>query len=177
MYVRKNAKGHPHLIISTYLITGLPGETWETVKETISFVKELQGISYNFVDFSTIIWAFPGTELYDLMVKSGKWTDEMWFNDVECPNWTVEHDVKELRKMQQYLLDRVSFTRIFTPVGFYHQILTAWNWRLFNTIQFAVYHSVFIKYALGESFARMFPRLYQKIRGYKIQKRWTDADE
>ena len=26
--------------------------------------------------------------------------------------------------------------------------------------------------ALGESFGYMFPNLYQKLRGYKIQKRW-----
>lgn len=168
----ENAKGHPNLVISTYLITGLPGETWETVEETIRFVKRLQRITYNYVDFSTIIWAYPGTELYEQMKEAGKITDEYWFEDVPCPNWTVEHDLKELREMQQYLLNRVSFTRIFTPIGFWSQMSNA----PLNVISFGWHHPRFIKYALGESFGYMFPRLYQMLRGYKLQRRWTDND-
>jgi len=76
--------------------------------------------------------------------------------------------LRELREMQQYLLNRVSFTRIFTPTGFYHQMSNA----PLNVLSFAYHHPRFIKYALGESFGYMFPNLYQKLRGYKIQKRW-----
>jgi anaerobic magnesium-protoporphyrin IX monomethyl ester cyclase len=168
-----NAKGHPRLVISTYLITGLPGETWGTVGETVEFVKKLQRISYNYVDFSTIIWAYPGTEIYEQMKEAGKITDDYWFEDKPCPNWTVEHDLHELREMQQYLLNRVSFTRIFTPIGLYHQMANA----PIQVISFAYHHPRFIKYALGESFGYMFPLLYQKIRGYKLQKRWLDAGD
>ena len=59
------SKPYPKMIISPYLITGLPGETWATVKETVRFIKSLQRIRYAFVLNSTPIWAFPGTELWN----------------------------------------------------------------------------------------------------------------
>lgn len=164
----ESAKDRPSLIISPYLITGLPGETWETVHETVAFVKRLQKIRYAYVDDSTIIWAYPGTEIYDQMKEAGKITDDYWFEDLPCPNWTVEHSMKELVEMKQYLLNRVSFTRIFTPTGFWHQMTNS----PLNVMSFAYHHPRFLKYALGASFGYMFPTLYEKLRGYKLQKRW-----
>jgi anaerobic magnesium-protoporphyrin IX monomethyl ester cyclase len=165
-----NAKGHPRLVISPYLITGLPGETWDTVEETVRFVKRLHRVFYSYVDDSTIIWAYPGTEIYEQMKAAGKITDEYWFEDASCPVWTVEHSIKELNEMKQYLLNRVSFLRIFTPMGFWHQMTNS----PINVLRFAWYHPRFLKYALGDSMGYMFPRFYEFVRGYKIQKRYDN---
>lgn len=161
-------KKYPKLVVSTYLIAGLPGETWWTIENTVEFVKSLQRISYDFVDDATPIWAYPGTQLYEDMKGAGLIDDSYWFTDGKCPNWTVEHDEKELAEMREYLLRRVSFTRIFTPTGFYHQFFNA----PLNVLKFMWYHPIFIKYALGMSFALMFPKLNKFLRGHKLQERW-----
>jgi len=77
-------------------IFGLPGESWDTVRETISFVKRTlpTGAEFN------IAVPYPGTELYEIAVKKGwivreyHWrklyqhtavmrTDEMTLQDLE----------------------------------------------------------------------------------------------
>jgi radical SAM superfamily enzyme YgiQ (UPF0313 family) len=162
------SKPYSKMIISPYLITGLPGETWATVKETVRFIKKLQKIRYAFVLNSTPIWAFPGTELWDSMRQTFGTSDNFWLTDNPCPNWTVEHDVKELSKMRNYLLNRTSILRIFTPIGFVHQMTNA----PYQVLKFLWYHPQYIKYALGGSFGAMFPRLYRKLRGDKIERRF-----
>jgi radical SAM superfamily enzyme YgiQ (UPF0313 family) len=161
-------KPYPKLVVSTYLITGLPGETWDTVKETVDLVQSLQRISYDYVDDSTIIWAYPGTEICQMMEEAGKLDDEYWFQNNPCPNYTLEHSFDELKKMRYYLLDRVSFTRFFTPKGFYHQFKNA----PINILKFMWYHPIFIRYSIGMSMSLMFPRFTAFVRGYKLQERW-----
>ncbi|MDI6783801.1 MAG: radical SAM protein, partial [bacterium] len=51
-----------------YFIIGLPGETWETIRETISFAKNLNPDYVNF----HIATPFPGTELYQI-AKENQW--------------------------------------------------------------------------------------------------------
>jgi len=163
------SKPYPKMIISPYLITGLPGETWDTVKETVRFIKSLQRIRYAFVLNSTPIWAFPGTELWESFKKA--WhleNDDYWLGDGPCPNWDVEHNVRDLSRMRNYLLNRTSILRIFTPIGFVHQMTNA----PYQVLKFLWYHPEYIKYALGGSFGAMFPRLYRKLRGDKIERRF-----
>ena len=50
-----------------YFILGLPGETQETIEETIAFAKELEADYVNF----HIATPFPGTEFYDRAVANG----------------------------------------------------------------------------------------------------------
>lgn len=165
-----NLKPYPELMVSTFLITGLPGETWETIENTIKFLKKLQKIRYAYIDTPTIAWAFPGSQLYTDMEKKYPDTinDDYWFNDTPCPNYTVEHSLEELKEMYYYMLSRISFKWIFTPVGFYTHLTNS----PLNVLQFMWYHPEQIKYAVAESFGHMFPRLYKILRGYKIQKRF-----
>jgi radical SAM superfamily enzyme YgiQ (UPF0313 family) len=51
-----------------YFIIGLPGENWDTIRQTIRFAKRLDPDYVNF----HIATPFPGTELYDIAVKN-KW--------------------------------------------------------------------------------------------------------
>ena len=53
--------------VSTFLIVGLPGETIETVKETIELVQTLQKIKYIwFGDNMIILFIYPGTTVYEI---------------------------------------------------------------------------------------------------------------
>ncbi len=51
-----------------YFIVGLPGETWDTIKESIAFAKEADPDYVNF----HVATPFPGTELYEI-AKRNNW--------------------------------------------------------------------------------------------------------
>jgi len=55
---------------------GLPGETPELSRQTIEFAKSLP---LDFAKFAILI-PYPGTELYDRLVKNGKWNRKDWDN-------------------------------------------------------------------------------------------------
>jgi hopanoid biosynthesis associated radical SAM protein HpnJ len=55
------------LVIHGDFILGLPGETHETINNTIAFAKELDVETIQV----SVAHAYPGTELYDQVVKSG----------------------------------------------------------------------------------------------------------
>lgn len=86
-------------------ILGLPGETKETVLETIDFAKE---IDPDYASFSIAI-PYPGTELYDVasranLIHSNDWNSyvqTVGFTDSKlayCPDHISEQELKELQK-------------------------------------------------------------------------------
>lgn len=164
----KLAKNYPKMTITTFLMVGLPGETWDTIKNTVKFVNKLQKIKYDYIYDATPTFVYPGTELYQLMKDAGKITDEYWLTDQDCPNFTLEHDLHTIMEMRRYLLKRVSFLRIFTPTGFFHQVLNAPR----SLLEVVRYHPETVKFALAESFAILFPKMYRRLRGDKIERRY-----
>ena len=68
-------------IIASYII-GLPGDTHETIKETIDFAFELDADQSKFM----ILAPFPGTRVYDLAVKRGL-VDPTSFEQMEALNY------------------------------------------------------------------------------------------
>lgn len=62
-----------------YFIYGSPGETWETIQETIDLIKEIKPLSVIFY----ILDIFPGTALYEEIKKTGKIADDLWLNKIE----------------------------------------------------------------------------------------------
>lgn len=57
-----------------YFIIGLPGETWQTVKETIALAKELPLTLANFA----VAAPYPGTDFYNLVKEKGWLTSDNW---------------------------------------------------------------------------------------------------
>ena len=55
-------------VIHGDFIMGLPGETRETIKNTIAFAKELDVETIQV----SVAHAYPGTELYDHAVSNGR---------------------------------------------------------------------------------------------------------
>ena len=162
------AKKYPKIVITTFLMVGLPGETWDTIKTTVKFIHKLQKIKYDYIYDATPTFVYPATELYEMMKEAGKIDDDYWLTDGDCPNFTLEHDLHTLMEMRRYLLKRVSFLRIFTPIGFVTQFFNAPK----NLLEVVWYHPENIKYALGDSFSIMFPRMYRILRGDKIERRY-----
>jgi radical SAM superfamily enzyme YgiQ (UPF0313 family) len=104
----ENAK-NAGLEVRISIIIGFPGETWQTVKETSTFLKTVP-----FDDFAIAIFApFPGTYPYHNPDKFGiKWLSKDWddyyvLRGEGIPSITFETD--ELNR--QTLLDMFSYTR------------------------------------------------------------------
>ncbi len=53
---------------------GLPGETWETVRKTIDFAKEMNPDTVQF----SIMTPFPGSEFYKMLERDGKLLTKDW---------------------------------------------------------------------------------------------------
>lgn len=75
-----------------YFIYGCPGETWETIEETIELMHPIKPLSSLFY----ILDIFPGTELYE-RIKSGLNMDEdIWLNKIEgVMYWELDANLSE----------------------------------------------------------------------------------
>jgi len=67
------------ILSRAYFIYGSPGETWETVQETIDLMMEIKPLSAVFY----ILDIFPGTELYTDLKKHSGITDDIWLKKME----------------------------------------------------------------------------------------------
>lgn len=62
-----------------YFIYGCPGESLETIQETIDLIKRTKPLVIHFF----ILSLFPGTELYSEYKKKFNVTDDIWLNRIE----------------------------------------------------------------------------------------------
>ena len=62
-----------------YFIYGSPGETWETIQETLDLILEIKPLSVIFY----ILDLFPGTELYSNFKRKFHVKDDIWLNKIE----------------------------------------------------------------------------------------------
>lgn len=112
----------PSIKTTAFLIAGLPGETDETVEETIEFVQELQSINYTFYDDIGVCMIYPGTEIYTSALIKGKMTDDYWMTDKPVPYYTPEfggvHEYDKLMQMKERIREGIALSKMFTPVGF-----------------------------------------------------------
>lgn len=107
--------------VTAFLIVGLPGESWETVKETAKFVQKLQKINYMYYDDIGILAVYPGTQVYSLAVKKGVIGDDFWLTDKSVPLYTAEIDAETLCQMKKYIQDRIALKKMKTLTGIISQ--------------------------------------------------------
>jgi len=62
-----------------YFIYGSPGETWETVQESIDLMHEIKPLAM----VSYILDIYPGTALYSHFKEKSKIDDDIWLNRIE----------------------------------------------------------------------------------------------
>ena len=67
------------ILSRAYFIYGCPGETWDTIQETIDLIHEIRPLGVIFY----ILDIFPGTALYDDFVRRTGRTDDIWLNRIE----------------------------------------------------------------------------------------------
>ncbi len=95
------------------LIVGFPGETWNTVIESVEALKQMPLNSYNLFNFVPL----PGTDCYHNPQKYGiKWISKDWKDfyilcrDNEA-SYAFEHenlDRSTLREMREYMIQELS---------------------------------------------------------------------
>jgi anaerobic magnesium-protoporphyrin IX monomethyl ester cyclase len=67
------------ILSRAYFIYGSPGETWDTIQETLDLIHEIKPLSM----IVYILDIFPGTQLYADLQKRSHVTDDIWLNKVE----------------------------------------------------------------------------------------------
>ncbi len=114
------------ITLKVFLIVGLPGETYDTMKETGKFIQKLQKMKYvSFPNSPNILSVYPGTEVYEISKEAGTIDDSFWLSDKEIPLYIVDHSIEELKKLGDILVNHVSYYRLKTWKGFklqYHMI-------------------------------------------------------
>ena len=94
-------------VIANFII-GLPGETWEEIRQTIRFAENCNA------DYVKIFVAVPliGTRMYDMAVKMGALEaihDEVvvdWrYSQIKSEEWTA----KDISILRAYEWDRINF--------------------------------------------------------------------
>jgi anaerobic magnesium-protoporphyrin IX monomethyl ester cyclase len=67
------------ILSRAYFIYGSPGETWDTIQESIDLMMEIGPLSVIFY----ILDLFPGTALYESFKEQKNLTDDLWLNRIE----------------------------------------------------------------------------------------------
>ena len=105
------------------VMCGFPGETDETVRESVEFIQTILREYYVRITTIGVLEIFPGSEVYEIAKAAGAIGDDYWLTDKRVPYYTVDHDIQKLREYADYILDRTSIFRVFTSNGFRHQFL------------------------------------------------------
>ena len=104
--------------ITAFLIVGLPGETHETVNETIELIQMLQKIKYTLYGDIGVLFIYPGTEVYEIAKIKGIIDDDYWLTEKNTPFYTAENSLETLLEFKETILNHIALGRIFTPAGF-----------------------------------------------------------
>ena len=81
-----------------YFIYGSPGETRETIQQSINLIREIKPLSAVFYMLVT----FPGTRLYRYARQTGKVTDEVWNQEIEDLPWFELDDNLDFKTVQSF---------------------------------------------------------------------------
>lgn len=117
------------IMVRAYLIVGLPGETWKTIRETGLFMQKLQKIKYIRFWPLGIALVHPNTELFEKMKKAHLINETSWttYKD-KVFFYTLEHSEAELHAMEKELASYIFLDKFFTLKGFLRQ----WHVVLFS---------------------------------------------
>ena len=67
------------ILARAYFIYGSPGETMDTIQETINLIRDIKPLGAIFY----ILDIFPGTTLYDMFLTQSGRTDDLWLKKIE----------------------------------------------------------------------------------------------
>jgi radical SAM superfamily enzyme YgiQ (UPF0313 family) len=80
-----------------FLMVGNPGETPETIAETIALIQAIRPATMPTIGITTIL---PGTKIYERAKRRGLISDDFWLTESPPPLYTGEHDLDDLIALQ-----------------------------------------------------------------------------
>jgi len=80
-----------------FLMVGNPGETPETIAETIALIQAIRPATMPTIGITTIL---PGTKIYERAKRQGLISDDFWLTESPPPLYTGEHDLDDLIALQ-----------------------------------------------------------------------------
>ena len=86
------------MIPRAYFIYGSPGETCDTIQESIDLLMQLHPLGAVFY----MLLIFPGTRLYDQEKKNGWITDAVWHKKIEDLPWFEVDDRLDFMQVKQF---------------------------------------------------------------------------
>lgn len=89
------------ILVTALMIIGNVGETQETVRETVNFLKKTQPDDIGCVGG---LWILPGTKLYRDCKKKGFIDDNFWLTDEPYKVYTLEYSLKQLEELRTQIL-------------------------------------------------------------------------
>lgn len=84
-----------------YLLVGCPGETEETIDNTLALMKKIRPY---YSRTAEILIVFPGTALCDMAKEKGLMTDDYWLENDDVLHYTCEHTYEELGRLKDQLM-------------------------------------------------------------------------
>ena len=86
------------MIPRAYFIYGSPGETPDTIQESVDLLMQLQPLGAVFYMLVT----FPGTRLYEQAKKTGRVTDAIWHKKIEDLPWFEVDEHLDFNQTRQF---------------------------------------------------------------------------
>lgn len=84
---------------SAFCCVGIPGETEETVNETVEYMNKY--IKSTHGPGASILYILPGTRIYHDLIKSGKFNEKVWIKSDAVYYYTQEHNIRTLNKWRK----------------------------------------------------------------------------
>lgn len=88
------------ITVTALMIVGNVGETSQTVKETINFLRRVRPDELGCVGG---LWVLPGTKLYQDCKRSGFINDDFWLSNEPYKLYTQEYSARELARLQMLI--------------------------------------------------------------------------
>ena len=82
------------------LMVGNINENDESINETIKLIREIKPDKLR----TTLTMVYPATDLYDLCKQKGFLTDDYWLSDRAAPIFTVQNNVRQLKKWENKII-------------------------------------------------------------------------
>ncbi len=88
-----------------YLVVGNPGETWDSIRETVRLMKRIHPYDSN---HAQIMWVLPDTALYAKAKETGFINDDQWLVQDGMIHYTCEQPYSTLAEFLDYLMKRMA---------------------------------------------------------------------
>lgn len=133
------------------LMVGNPGESEQTIDDTIELMKEIKAVDCGGVGLTCI---FPNTPLHELAKSKGIVSDDYWLTSKSPPYYTGDHTFEALMRLNLRLVKGVVTRRYLLKRGFIRGIITLFT----NPKVILSYFSIYLRYP--RKFANLFKKTH-----------------